>query len=408
MQSGERDVGVARPRGCEGAREIVLLGQEVACTIGHAPRFYEHDERVVADVVGEQFVVAGQPRQPALHAVEDLGLGESLPLLATPRIGRDESRGALPHALHVHELARGENECGGDVVGAALFGDREPRQAVDLVAPQVDAHGFVVGTREDVDDRAAPRELAAVLDDGLAPVPEHDQPLTERIDVDDVADADADRVRGGRSGCELLQQRTHSRHHDLRARGRLSQAPDGSHARPHGVDGRAHAFERQRLPGREVFDRLDAEEVREVLGEFLCHGAGRHRHDDGAPFVRLQQSRDRGRARSLGHRQGGVSHARDRLESRFVRDAFAEELQGQPGGSPATVRGGFDRAGVHRPLNSCIAASIPAVTMRSMASTATSIATSSSLRSAAGIEESTWSAPCSLDRGLPTPMRTRA
>ena len=59
-----------------------------------------------------------------------------------------------------------------EVVGRALVVDAEAGQAVDLVAPQVDADRGVAGRREDVDDRAPPGELAAVLDELLAAVAE--------------------------------------------------------------------------------------------------------------------------------------------------------------------------------------------------------------------------------------------
>ena len=57
-----------------------------------------------------------------------------------------------------------------EVVRRALVADGERGQAVDLVAPQVDAHRLVRRGGEDVDDAAAHGELAAVLDLVLAPV----------------------------------------------------------------------------------------------------------------------------------------------------------------------------------------------------------------------------------------------
>ena len=59
----------------------------------------------------------------------------------------------------------------------ALIGDRELRQAIDLVAPEVDAHGMVGGRRVHVDDRAAHRELAPRLDLVLASVAHRHEPV---------------------------------------------------------------------------------------------------------------------------------------------------------------------------------------------------------------------------------------
>ena len=68
--------------------------------------------------------------------------------------------------------------------GRALVGDRELREPVDLVAPEVDAHGMVGGRRVDVDDRAAHRDLAARLDLVLAPVAHRDEPVDELVAVE--------------------------------------------------------------------------------------------------------------------------------------------------------------------------------------------------------------------------------
>ena len=46
----------------------------------------------------------------------------------------------------------------------ALGERREPPQRLDLIAEQVDAHGPVLGRREQVQQPAADRELATVLD----------------------------------------------------------------------------------------------------------------------------------------------------------------------------------------------------------------------------------------------------
>ena len=50
------------------------------------------------------------------------------------------------------------------VAERALREGREPPQRLDLVAEQVDADGAVLGRREQVEEPAADRELAAVLD----------------------------------------------------------------------------------------------------------------------------------------------------------------------------------------------------------------------------------------------------
>src|SRR5436190_2902594 len=61
----------------------------------------------------------------------------------------------------------------------------------------------------------------------------------------------------------------------------------------------------------------------------------------------------------------------------------------------------------YRPLNSFIAASTPFERIVSTASAASSIVTAICSRVRFPNRVSTWSAPCSLVRGLPTPIRTR-
>ena len=83
--------------------------------------------------------------------------------------------GALAHLVARRELAGREDHRLGEVGDRALVVDAERGEPVDLVAPQVDADRRVGGGREHVDDRAAPGELAAVLDELLAPVAERDE-----------------------------------------------------------------------------------------------------------------------------------------------------------------------------------------------------------------------------------------
>ena len=207
MQPGERLVRVALPRRRQRLGEVVLLGEQVDGPVAHPPWLDEDDLGGGGQHVGEQLVGVDEPRQPALHAVEQGALGEPLPLLAAPRLGADELGGPGPHVVGRHQLAGGEDQRLGEVVDRALVVDAEVGQPVDLVAPQVDAHRVVAGRREDVDDRPAPGELAAVLDELLAAVAELGQAVHELVGVDDVGVADGDRLGRRRAGTEPLQQR---------------------------------------------------------------------------------------------------------------------------------------------------------------------------------------------------------
>src|SRR3546814_13908800 len=111
-----------------------------------------------------------EPRHPRLHAVEGLALGEALPLLAAPRLERDQLLGSLPHLVGGQQLAAAEHPGALERVGGALVDDRELGEAVDLVAPQGDAHRAVGGGREHVDDRAAPPDPPSLLPNPPPPV----------------------------------------------------------------------------------------------------------------------------------------------------------------------------------------------------------------------------------------------
>ena len=135
--------------------------------------------------------------------------GQALPLLAPPRLERDEPLGPLAHLVGGEQLAAPEDLDRVEVVGGALVGDGELGEPVDLVAPQVDAHGPVGGGREDVDDRAAHRHLAAVLDLLLAAVAGADELGDELVAVALLAGHDHHGLDVLDVGPEPLHQRPH-------------------------------------------------------------------------------------------------------------------------------------------------------------------------------------------------------
>ena len=93
------------------------------------------------------------------------------------------------------------------VVQRALREGREPPQRLDLVAEQVDPHGAVLGRREHVQQPAADRELAAVLDLVDALVAGRDEIHRRLVEVDQLADPQLEPVRAHRRIGDLLRQR---------------------------------------------------------------------------------------------------------------------------------------------------------------------------------------------------------
>ena len=93
------------------------------------------------------------------------------------------------------------------VAERALGEGREPAQRLDLVAEQVDPHGPVLGRREQVEQAAADRELAAILDLVDALVAGRDEVQRGLVEVDQLADAQHEAVRAQRRVGHLLRQR---------------------------------------------------------------------------------------------------------------------------------------------------------------------------------------------------------
>ena len=175
MQPRELLVGIAGPGGGERLGEVVLLGEQVGGTVAHAARLDQDRLGVVGQHVGEQHVLVDEPRHPRLHALEVRAFGQPLPLLAAPRLGTDQRGSPVADVVGRHQLAGGEDQRLVEVGDRPLVVDAERGEPVDLVAPQVDADRRIGGRRVDVDDRAPAGELAAVLDELLAPVAELDE-----------------------------------------------------------------------------------------------------------------------------------------------------------------------------------------------------------------------------------------
>jgi hypothetical protein len=91
QREARRGVRVADPpRRGKGLRERGLLVEQLLRPIAQPARLHDRDQRARRQEIGEEVLLGGEPRQPGLHAVEGLALGEPFPVLATPRIGAEE------------------------------------------------------------------------------------------------------------------------------------------------------------------------------------------------------------------------------------------------------------------------------------------------------------------------------
>ena len=241
---------------------------------------------VVGEQVGEQVLAVGEPRQPRLHAVEQLALGEPLPLLAAPRLLRDERGGALAHLVGRQQLARREDARLVDVVGRALVGDRERRRGG---RPRRPTGRCARGGRRSTGTRRrssrAPRPRRAPRPGTRAGSPPATRRATSssrstwspgrtthRLDVLDVR-------------AEPLHQRAHRRHDDRRAvrrrrrGGATSPAGAGPWSRATATPARTAASP---TPGR-ARPRPRPRNCPRSCDEPLGLGAGRHRQQQRPP-----------------------------------------------------------------------------------------------------------------------------
>ena len=137
----------------------------------------EGDRRSLRQVVDDGHDVVDERGNERLHALGRDALGH---LLEHPADAGElvlQLPCAIAHGLGEQQLAaRGKVDRRDLARQGALVGDREGADLVDLVAEELDAEGVVGDRREDVEDAAAQRELAAARDHVDAVVGEFDEP----------------------------------------------------------------------------------------------------------------------------------------------------------------------------------------------------------------------------------------
>jgi len=258
LRSVGRDL--ERPRGGECFGDRTLFVDHVATATAHVRRVAQDDSAALRQYVEQRRVGVDQPREPVLHSFESAALRDAFPLLGAPRLARGEFACALHDGFVDDQLARRIHDDLVEFRRAALVVHRESRDPLDLVAPQLDAHRFVVDGGEHVENRPAVGELTAVLGELLAHVSPLDERALRLFDVERAAASHDERFEDEAGGGETLQQRAHRRHDDARRcvgsvrSARRPQLGDQLHAFAHRLDARAHALERQRLPRGEVVD----------------------------------------------------------------------------------------------------------------------------------------------------------
>ena len=195
------------------------------------------------------------------------------------------------------------------VAERALGERREPAQRVDLVAEQIDAHGAVGGHREDVEQAAADRELAALLHLVHALVPRRHEVLGAARQVHARARSQREAARAQRELGHLLRERPRGDHHERwlgTVRARPAECVERRHAQAHEVGGRAQ----MRLvadPARGVVADLARPQPRAQVAREVARGtvvAHDHEHRGLRAHRRARRSRTaRARVRQRGDQE---------------------------------------------------------------------------------------------------------
>ena len=312
------------PRRRERVRERRLLVEQLLRAVAQPARLDDRDERARREQVGRR-----------CSSAVSHGSHDSMPSKVCPSASRSQCsrpHGSVrqqlgragTHFLGRQQLAYGEEPRVVELAVRTLVGDRELRQPVDLVTPEVDAHRMVGGRRVDVDDRTAHRELAARLDLVLAAVAHRDELLDELVAVELRAGRHDDRFDVLDVRAEPLHERADRRDDDLRAGGRHPRAaatspagagpssrspatpartaasPTPGTARPRRRRGTAAGRPRAAPPRRRSAPRAHRpprRRRRERRGEEGARGLG-HGHRVTLPGRRARRSSDRPRAMS--------------------------------------------------------------------------------------------------------------
>ena len=265
-----------RPAGLQellaGADEVVGAGTDQFGVVD------EH-QRVVGQHIDQQFETVDQRRDQRLHALDGLPGSDLLEQLGQLGVVGHQVGRPAAHLVGDQQLPAGRRlNLGEGAVGGALVGHLEIGDGVYLVTEEVETDGVVLGGREDVDDAAAHRELAATLHQVDPLVGGGHQVGGQLAHFVLSPSAQPDRTQLGQPGNLRLQHRPDRRHHDSGGRGLIAPGDAAQHlqAAAHGVGAGAETLVRQGLPSRVVDDLVVVQQRDERGGELLrlaeCRG----------------------------------------------------------------------------------------------------------------------------------------
>jgi hypothetical protein len=188
-----------------------------------------------------------------------------------------------------------------------------------------------------------------VFDDLLASIAHMNETANQLGRVEDRALAHHDRIGLRRPRCELLQKRAHAGDDDARRSVGVAEPPDHFEASSHGLDARAHALERQRLPCREQRHVVGGNERHEIIEHLAGHGSGGTGHDEWTSSREFGQRRDGDDSGRIGNGEDSVGGSEERYERAIVTQARRQRRENAGNRTIAGHSGGRLSGGVHRP-----------------------------------------------------------
>ena len=247
---------VARGRiGPTGLQELLARGHQIMGAGADPLRVEQHDGRVARDDVEEGLHAVEQGGSQGFHALDRDALADLAEHLGRPGQMSGQRLGAGAHLLGEQQLAarRRPQAVLGDLE-AALVGDLEPADLLDLVAPELHTHRVVLGRRKDVEDAAADRELTAPLDEVGAVVGRRGESRDDVLHGRGVARPQGHRLEVTQSLGDGLEDGPHRCDDDVErpvcrvARIRVGQPAQDGQASAHCVGTRRKSFVRKGFP----------------------------------------------------------------------------------------------------------------------------------------------------------------
>ena len=220
------------------------------------------DEAARGNVVEQQLHPVGQHRRERFHALDRDAVRQLAQDFGQSRIFLRELPGPLAYFRGEQQLPAGR--CPQPLRGGvqtALVGGPEVADLLDRVPPEFHPEGMLLGGREHIQDAAADRDLATMLDQVGARVPDVHQVRDDLLEVGRLAAPQGHWLQVTQTAHHRLQQAAHRGDQHTEGTGpdaagvRVGEPAQHGQPPPRRIRARREPFVREGLPGREAGHR---------------------------------------------------------------------------------------------------------------------------------------------------------